>query len=269
MTETTKNPSSRSKAESESESESGVKVRIKIKKDRSGSKLKSEEETGAPIVRVSLDGHQKPTGVNYSEQAAYRNLPSSQWNNVHLRDIGNFEVVPLPKTRQDRLREDAIRVFPSLNNGGGHPFIEGDSPFIYYVLTPTFKKTAVPTVKQPINIQNKLTKKEREAFTSKLDKSINKMALFWTDDLLPTTLALETALDKVEEFTQQAADVSANLSRETIKRRFQQVIDIRLLRFAADTIGITKEEHELLLQQLVQGPRPVQQFMIPVTQRNQ
>lgn len=225
------------------------------------------QEPAAPVVRVSLDGYQKPVS-SYNAQLAFRDIPGSQWKGVNLEDIGKFEEVVLPKEPAPD-SEDPIRVFPSLNNGSGHPFIEGDSPFIYYVLTPVFTKTAQPKARQPVNINNKLSKKDRERFIGKLDKNIDKMSLFWTDDLLPTTLALESALDKVEEFTLQAADVAANLNRDTIKKRFQQVVDIKLLRFAADSVGITKEEHQLLLQQLIQGPRPVQQFMVPVTQRNQ
>lgn len=193
-----------------------------------------------PVVRVSMTNppSETPSGLSRTQNE----IPRSSWNNVKLEDIGKFEIIPSQKPAHLMLEE-------------GHPFVEGDSKFIYYVMTPVFEQVA-RTTKVPINAKNKLTKRMREQFSSQLEAAMERLSSFWVQDILPQTMAVESALDKVEELVLQLTGDAANLPRDMVKRRYEQSLNIKVLRYVSQTMGLTKKEHRMLLEHTVMPAKP-------------
>jgi hypothetical protein len=213
------------------------------KTKRSAAPAPAPAPADGPVVRVSLSNPVVGTPLGLTITPA--DVPRSSWSNVKLEDIGKFEIVTPRKARRP----------PHLMLEENHKFVTGDSRFIYYVVTPIFKKVAKTPARVPINAENKLTKKVREQFSSQLEASLERLSSFWLQDVLPQTMAVESALDKVDELVLQLTGGPANLPRDLVKRKYEQGISVKLLRFVAQSMKLTKTEHRMLLDHMITGGR--------------
>ena len=178
--------------------------------------------------------------------------PSGLWKDVTATEIGKgFEVVEgvfadEPKlVRKKARRKDAIfeRMF---TNKFIHIKGEG-SKFVWFeVLPPKPVKTEPPKKRKPINYKNKLTPKAKDRFTKQLDRNILDTASFIMKDLLPKTMSLHSAVERVSELTQQLIDDKVPLPLQYLQSKQLMAVHLRIIRHVAEQFELNDEERKLM-----------------------
>lgn len=180
--------------------------------------------------------------------------PSSIWLDVKPEEIGTgFEAAPgafpdeppVRKVLRKARRSDAVfeRVF---TNKFLHIKGEG-SKFVWFeVLPPKPVVPEKPKARKPINFKNKLTPKIQNRFAKQLDKSIVETASFIMKDLLPKTLSLHSALERVNELTQQLIDDKLALPVQYMQNKQLMAVHLLIIRHISDQFGLNEEERKLM-----------------------
>lgn len=178
--------------------------------------------------------------------------PSGLWADVTKAEIGRgFEIVKdafpdEPKlVRKKARRKDAVfeRIF---SNKFVHIKGEG-SKFVWFeVLPPKPVKTEPPKKRKPINYKNKLTPKAKERFTKQLDRNILDTASFIMKDLLPKTMSLHSAVERVSELTQQLIDDKVSLPLQYLQNKQLMAVHLRIIRHVSEQFGLNDEERKLM-----------------------
>lgn len=199
---------------------------------------------------------------------------STLWINASKDDIGSGfrranravarEIVRRSKNRKNQRMEDVYRRirYQEVNDQrvgrARHPFLNGSSRFIFYVLKPPkLKKEPVikDVEKKVVNFQNKITARQRVSFVNDLGTNIEKTAKFFLEEILPKSQALLSAAQKVDEVTQQLTEEKAGLPIEFMKNKMREAINLRIIRHIASQYGLSKAEHKLLLGEFIAKSR--------------
>lgn len=164
--------------------------------------------------------------------------PSSRWDKVDANDIGEGFASLDGDFDFERRESEFIVEF-------SNKFVHGSSDFVFFTVIPRVK-VKKKKKKVPINIRNKVTPEETRHFVKKVDRSITATSNFFMRELLPLSMSLNSAIDRVNEKTQQLTQEKAELPADFIRSRASAAISLRILRFLTEQFGLTKEEAELL-----------------------
>lgn len=202
---------------------------------------------GTTKKAVSHNGIVASTSVLADERK-----PSGIWADVTKKEIGTgFEIVKDAFPEEPRLvRKKARRrdeVFERVyTNKFLHIKGEG-SKFVWFeVLPPVPKKIEPPKKRKPINYKNKLTPKAKDRFTKQLDRHILDTASFIMKDLLPKTMSLHSAMERVSELTQQLIDDKVSLPLNYLQSKQNMAVHLRIIRYVSEQFGLTEEERKLM-----------------------
>lgn len=176
--------------------------------------------------------------------------PSDLWKDVSKKEIGSgFEIVKdafpedKPKLLKRARRVNHEQIF-------SNKFIHikgGGSKFVWWeVVPPAPKKTKPPEKRKPINYKNKLTAKAKDRFAKQLDRNILDTASFIMKDLLPKTLSLHSAFERVGELSQQLIDDKVELPLQYLKSKQLMAVHLRVIRHVSDQFDLTEEERKLM-----------------------
>lgn len=184
--------------------------------------------------------------------------PSDLWKGVKPEEIGTgYEAVEDPWAKEAKkkptVKKQAVRRFTPdydrevvFSNRFIH--IKGDgSKFVWFeVVPPKPVKTAPPKKRKPINYKNKLDHKTRTKFSKQLDANILETANFIMKDLLPTTLSLHSAMERVTELTQQLIDDKVSLPLQYLASKQLMAVHLRIIRHVSEQFNLTEEERKLM-----------------------
>lgn len=169
--------------------------------------------------------------------------PSSIWQGVNKEDIGShFKTIILD---EDTKEQNFQRIKDS--DGFNNRFLLGRSKFISFDLTPKFKVKKKRIVK-PINLFNKLSKEEKIVINKKIGKNIEEFANFFMD-ILPITLSIPSASQKVDELVQQITGERANLPMSFVLNKTQDAVSLLVIRMISKKFKLTKRESTLMLRE--------------------
>jgi hypothetical protein len=178
--------------------------------------------------------------------------PSDLWKDVTATEIGKgFEVVKgafpdEPKTVLKKARRPGMVYERIFSNKFVHIKGEG-SKFVWFeVLPPKPVKTEPPKKRKPINYKNKLTPKAKDKFTKQLDRNILDTASFIMKDLLPKTMSLHSAVERVSELSQQLIDDKVSLPLQYLQNKQLMAVHLRIIRHVADQFELNEEERKLM-----------------------
>jgi hypothetical protein len=164
------------------------------------------------------------------------NKPSSIWDKARLDDIGNnFEII----------QEAPILEEYSFYN----PFLRGKSDFIFFVVKPKFKTRVKKKVVTPLNLNNKLGKSQRKKISRLIGENIDDFAAFFLEEILPVSLAIPSAGQKVDELMLQLIDDKANLPMSFIQAKATQAVSLRIIRRISQKFNLNKEEQKLMFRE--------------------
>lgn len=131
-----------------------------------------------------------------------------------------------------------------------HPFLTGNSPFIYYVLQIDVKakalKAKLARAPKKTVFDNPLSVPDKSEFAAKLKSNIEDSADFFWRDILPVTNSVFSALKKVDDYSNQVSDEGAGLPVDFIKRKMVDAVNLRIIRHIADKMELSKEERKLM-----------------------
>lgn len=197
---------------------------------------------------------------------------STVWANVDKEDIGagfkranrsvKKRLLAKSKGPEGQRVDSAYRKLDFMNvqdqrtGRDRHPFLNGNSRFIFYVLKPpkiVRQKSKHPV---PVNYKNKVQPKQRLRFTASLNENIEQTTKFFIEELLPKTQSLMTAISNIDEVMQQITDDKAGIPLEFIKTKAREAAIIRILRFLSGQYGLTKEEQKLLAAEFISKMKP-------------
>jgi hypothetical protein len=181
--------------------------------------------------------------------------PSELWKDVKKDEIGTgFEIVEgvfedeKPAPRKKRVRRftadfERERIFA---NKFIHIKGEG-SKFVWFeVVPPKPQKTKPPQKRKPINYKNKLDPKTKTKFSRAMDANISETANFILKDLLPKTLSLHSALERVTELSQQLIDDKVALPLQYLASKQLMAVHLRIIRHVSEQFDLTDEERKLM-----------------------
>jgi hypothetical protein len=162
--------------------------------------------------------------------------PSSIWDNAKLSDIGNnFEII----------REAPILEEYSFHN----PFLRGQSEFIFFVVKPKYKVKEKKKVVTPLNLNSKLSKPQKRKISRAIGDNIEDFSTFFMEEILPVSLAISSAGQKVDELIQQLIDDKANLPMSFIQAKATQAVCLRIIRRISQKFKLTKDEQRMMFRE--------------------
>jgi hypothetical protein len=169
--------------------------------------------------------------------------PGAVWNNVKKEDIGShFKVI---QEHQPSIVE-AKKIGEI--NGYNNRFLYGSSKFISYEVKAVFKTQPKAKIVKPLNIHNKLTKEEKAKLVKKIGSNIDEFADFFMT-LLPITLAIPSASQKVDELSQQLTGSKANLPLSFVLNKTNDAVSLLIIRMLSKKFGLSKTESALMLRE--------------------
>lgn len=176
--------------------------------------------------------------------------PSDLWKDVTKKEIGRgFEIVKdaFPEEKPKVLKRARREPFEQIFSNKFVHIKGGGSKFVWWeVLPPVPKKTEPPQKRKPINYKNKLTAKTKDRFAKQLDREILDTASFIMKDLLPKTLSLHSAAERVKELSQQLIDIPVELPLQYLQSKQTMAVHLRIIRHVSDQFGLTEEERKLM-----------------------
>lgn len=161
---------------------------------------------------------------------------SSTWSGVTAEDIGaHFQAVDFDEVFGDtRLKTLKVRSFKN-------KFIKGRSPFITYTFKVKVHK-AKSTKPKPINENTKLTRSVKSKFVANLGDEIKALRDLFVSELLPVSLAIQSASEEVKDLTAQLVDEPVTIPVDFIRLKALQAIQLRVSRHMADRLKLTPAE---------------------------
>jgi len=143
-------------------------------------------------------------------------------------------------SKQERLKPNA---------SGVSKFLTGNNRFIFYMITVNMEKIkakAMAKKRKPptVNYANPLSKRQKQRFAESLKANIDSTADFLWKDLLPVTNSLLSALDKVDDYSQQAIEGKAEVDAAFLKRKMMDAVHLRMIRHICEKFGLNKEERQ-------------------------
>jgi hypothetical protein len=202
--------------------------------------------TGGAIKKTLISRN----GIVPAVVASTGRTPSELWKDVRKEEIGTgFEPVvgafddAKPKVKRRVRRRDFEQVFA---NKFIH--IKGDgSKFVWFeVVPPKPVKPAPQKKRKPINYKNRLDPKTKSRFSRRLDEHILGTASFIMKDLLPKTLSLHSAIERVTELSQQLIDDKVALPLQYLQSKQLMAVHLRIIRHVSEQFELTDEERKLM-----------------------
>lgn len=196
---------------------------------------------------------------------------SSVWANAKPEDIGaGFrrankavvkEILRQKNTKNKRLdavyRKIQFMDMEAERSGRDkHPFLNGNSKFIFYVIRPPKLKKAESKIKTAVNIKNKVSTTQRVKFTASLSANMERTTKFFVDEILPRSQALVTAVNNVDEVMQQMTDEKAGLPLDFIKAKSREAINLRIIRFLCKQYELNEKEAKLMYSEFIAKMKP-------------
>lgn len=174
--------------------------------------------------------------------------PGAIWNNVKIKDIGtNFKIIKeddWEKQHPDILEAQRL----GETNGYNNRFLYGKSKFISYEVQVVFKQQPKKKIVKPLNLYNKLSKEQKAALVKKIGLNIDEFSDFFMR-LLPITLALPSAGQKVDELTQQLTGQKANLPMSFVLNKTNDAVALLIVRMLSNKFKLSKVEAKLMLRE--------------------
>jgi hypothetical protein len=198
---------------------------------------------------------------------------SPVWSDVEIGDIGsgfrpasqNRKTELLSKATAERARKELLRAssmsrtektmlraerLRDRNSINKHPFIQGNSPFFFYVIKIDVRAVAAEAKERrkprTTVYDNTLSPQSKSKFIRNLGKNIDKTSQFFWEEIMPSSNALLSAVKRVEDFSQQALDSNAGLPVEYAKRKIIDAVNLRIIRHISDQFDLTKEERMMM-----------------------
>lgn len=173
--------------------------------------------------------------------------PSSVWKDVNPDDIGEgFVPVSLDvfeeKAPSNRKTSDLVLIDRPFKN----KFFTGKSEFVSFTYKIKLKKKNKKSVR-PINEHTKLNKKAKADFAAALKENINYWTNFYLKDVLPVTLAIDSAADDLQDMLSQLVGDTVSIPVEYTKVKMLSALQILIAKKVGSKFGLTKEEINLLL----------------------
>lgn len=184
-------------------------------------------------TKGSADSDSTPFGTVTSNAEG---LSTSTWAGVTPEDIGaHFQAVDFDEVFGDsKVKTLKVRAFKNR-------FVKGKSPFITYTFKVKVHK-AKQTKLKPINENTKLTKTDKAKFVSSLGNEIKALRDLFISELLPVSLAIQSASEEVKDITAQLVDDSVSIPVDFIKLKALQAIQLRVARHMATRLKLTPAE---------------------------
>jgi len=188
---------------------------------------------GISRPNISLSAKEK----DFAKAFLPNNLkPSSVWDGATASDIGTgFEII------QDTPVLEEFK----FNN----PFLRGRSEFIYFTIRPRYSVRKKKKVVTPINLDSKLDKGTRHKISKTLGVNIEDFSKFFLDEILPISMSIPSAGQRVDEIMQQLIDEKANLPMNFIQGKALQAICLRIIRFVSQKFNLTKAETKMMFRE--------------------
>lgn len=162
--------------------------------------------------------------------------PSSMWDNAKLSDIGNnYEI----------LQEVPVLEEYKFNN----PYLRGQSEFIFFRVRPKFKRKEKKKIITPINLNSKLSKQQKKKISRRIGENIEDFSTFFMEEILPVSLSISSAGQKVDELMQQLIDQKANLPMSFIQAKATQAVSLRIIRRLCQKFQLTKDEQRMMFRE--------------------
>jgi hypothetical protein len=201
---------------------------------------------------------------------------SSIWDNAHADDIGTgFKAASSTSRRvllaravqaQAQKEMDELAAMPAEQRaayaaekrmkkakgkrGSGNKFLTGTNRFIFYIIkadASALKKKAEKNKRKPksVNYANPITDLPKRRFITQLKTQIDKTSNFLWNEILPMTNSLMTAIERVDDFSQQVLDEASGVPVKVLQRKMEDAVSLRIIRHVADQFKLTKEERVL------------------------
>lgn len=129
-------------------------------------------------------------------------------------------------------------------------FLTGNNRFIFYLIkadASELKRKANERKRKPkvVDYANPIEDGTKRKFVTSLKTHIDKTANFLWNDVLPITNSLMTAVQRVDDYSQQVLDEPSGVPHSVIQRKMEDAVKLRIIRHIADQFKLTKEERVL------------------------
>jgi hypothetical protein len=208
-----------------------------------------EDNTGKPLSTIWSNANKEDIGSGFRRA-----------RKAIVRDLLKQKKVDGKRTRKlsDVYRRIQYMDFEAEHSGRDrHPFLNGNSRFVFYRIRPPKLRKETPKIdKKIVNLKNKISASQKVKFASTLGANIDLTSKFFLEEILPRSQALMTAMSNVDEVMQQLTDEQAQLPIEFIKAKSREAINLRIIRFLADQYGLTKNEARLMRSEFIAKMTP-------------
>lgn len=209
-------------------------------------KVAFKSKTKPKMLGMPEPDHEQPVVLAPSDSRPQQG-PSALWRTVSPEEIGEG-FVALPDG-EDSFRSTVKTVpqgFFELRDFRNR-FITGKSSFIIYEVVPRLVKPKQSKPKRQIfNAHTKITKGEKVQFAKALEKNIQSVSRLFLQDLMPSTLAIHSAIEDVKEKLTQVVGESIGLPLDYYVVKSTQAVQLRIVRQICEDFSLTKDEAFLM-----------------------
>jgi hypothetical protein len=153
-------------------------------------------------------------------------------------------------SKADRIQAQAERTINSKFKHNKHPFLNGNNQFIFYLIKVDVKKMAEDAkakrkLIKRVNYANPIPKQQKSKFVGRLKSNIESTADFLWTEVLPITNSMLSAIERVDDFSQQTLEEPSGIPAEYLRRKMMDAVHLRIIRHVADTFKLTADERIL------------------------
>jgi hypothetical protein len=146
--------------------------------------------------------------------------------------------------------EKRLKKAKGKKRGSSNKFLMGNNRFIFYIIkadASALKKKAEKNKRKPkaVNYANPIEDGPKRKFVTQLKTQIDKTSNFLWNEILPMTNSLMTAIERVDDFSQQVLDEASGVPIKVLQRKMEDAVSLRIIRHVADQFKLTKEERVL------------------------
>lgn len=172
--------------------------------------------------------------------------PDHTWSTVELDDLDSSGYQAIEDWAVGRRLTRAL-------GEKRNKFVSGASSFITYTIRdrPRQEKKKVATaVNTPVNEKARVTASQRKSMTAALDMEISSISDFLWSDILPFSLAWQTAVSNTEERLSQVIGAEKLPFMAYVKGRVSEAAQLRINRFISEQFKLEPKEAEMLQMQM-------------------
>lgn len=137
-----------------------------------------------------------------------------------------------------------------------HPFLNGNSKFIFYLIKPPKLKKAESRTPTAVNKTNKVAPNQRIRFAASVSEHLESTSKFFVEEILPRSMSLMTAITKVDELVHQLTEDNASLPIDFIKAKSREAINLRIIRFLCKQYQLNEKEAKLMYGEFIAKMKP-------------